>query len=129
MRFNGYAKPAKQHLLGLQDCKVGDACLQVPDALQHERGRQVAAGQASKTRSGCSGRSVFPEILTYLSYNDVFELPTFHAGLYGLVKAFVGMRMSDYQGECSQHVIPRTKRSIMRERGKKIRLTAEFGRP
>ncbi|DBB05418.1 TPA: hypothetical protein ACH3X1_012384 [Trebouxia sp. C0004] len=45
MRFNGYAKPAKQHLLGLQDCKVGDACLQVPDALQHERGRQVAAGQ------------------------------------------------------------------------------------
>ncbi|DBB05419.1 TPA: hypothetical protein ACH3X1_016704 [Trebouxia sp. C0004] len=51
------------------------------------------------------------------------------AGLYGLVKAFVGMSMSDYQGECPQHMIPRTKRSIMRERGKKIRLTAEFGRP
>ncbi|KAL0029437.1 hypothetical protein WJX77_007855 [Trebouxia sp. C0004] len=29
-------------------------------------------------------------LITYLSYNDVFELPTFHAGLYGLVKAFVG---------------------------------------
>ncbi|KAL0039252.1 hypothetical protein WJX77_012732 [Trebouxia sp. C0004] len=46
--------------------------------------------QLWSSRGRSVGRSVFPEILTYLSYNDVFELPTFHAGLYGLVKAFVG---------------------------------------
>ena len=44
-------------------------------------------------------------------------------------ESFIGVGMSDCQGECPQHVIPRTKRSIMREHGKKTRLTAEFGRP
>ncbi len=37
--------------------------------------------------------------------------------------------LSDYAGDCPEHVIPKKKRSVMRERGKKLKLTSEFGRP
>lgn len=50
-------------------------------------------------------------------------------GLYGVLKGFVGFLLSDFTGECPLHIIPRKNRAIMRERGKKLRLTAEFGRP
>ncbi|DBA87963.1 TPA: hypothetical protein ACH3X1_004948 [Trebouxia sp. C0004] len=81
-------------------------------------------------KSGCMGYSEFPRILSYMSYSDVWELPIYHASLYGIVQGFMAVLLSDYSGsDCPQHVIPKKLRSLMRERGKKMRLTAEFGRP
>lgn len=78
--FSGYAAPAEQHILGLPDAKVGDASLQVSDALQHQRAERVENGSLNKSRTGCSGYSVFPQTLSYISYSDFWELPIFHAG-------------------------------------------------
>ncbi|DBB03150.1 TPA: hypothetical protein ACH3X1_013321 [Trebouxia sp. C0004] len=98
--------------------------------MQHQRAKLVEDAKASAQKSGCMGYSEFPRILSYVSYSDVWELPIYHAGLYGIVKGFMAFLLSDYSGSnCPEHVIPKKLRSLMRERGKKLRLTAEFGRP
>lgn len=78
--FGGFAEPAEQHVLDLTPCKVGDACLQLSDGMQHARAKLVEVGQAQPTVAGCTGYSVFPQTLDYVSYNDLFDLPIFHAG-------------------------------------------------
>ncbi|DBB03152.1 TPA: hypothetical protein ACH3X1_013321 [Trebouxia sp. C0004] len=128
--FGGYAEAAEQIFLELGLCKVGDAKLQLSDNMQHQRAKLVEDAKASAQKSGCMGYSEFPRILSYVSYSDVWELPIYHAGLYGIVKGFMAFLLSDYSGSnCPEHVIPKKLRSLMRERGKKLRLTAEFGRP
>lgn len=79
-RFKGYAEPAEQVLLGGSPCKVGAARLQVSDFLHHQRARSVEDGSSAAQKSGCNGYSVFPEMLSYVSYSDVWELPIYHAG-------------------------------------------------
>ncbi|DBA98166.1 TPA: hypothetical protein ACH3X1_014785 [Trebouxia sp. C0004] len=129
-RFGGYADAAEQIFLELGLCKVGDAKLQLSDNMQHQRAKLVEYAKASAQKSGCMGYSEFPRILSYVSYSDVWELPIYHAGLYGIVKGFMAFLLSDFSGsDCPQHVIPKKLRSLMREHGKKLRLTAEFGRP
>lgn len=53
------------------------------------------------------------------------------AGLYGLVKKFITTALEDYGDEADRpaYCVSRRNRAIMRQRGKEIRLTAEFGRP
>ncbi|KAL0027879.1 hypothetical protein WJX77_012618 [Trebouxia sp. C0004] len=55
-------------------------------------------------KSGCMGYSEFPRILSYMSYSDVWELPIYHASLYGIVQGFMAVLLSDYSGsDCPQH--------------------------
>lgn len=46
-----------------------------------------------------------------------------------MVKGFLAEALADYTGDCPLHVISRNDRTTMRNRGKRLRLTAEFGRP
>ena len=78
--FAGYAEPAEQVILDLPACKVGDSRLQLSDAHHHARGLLVEQGKAEPSVAGCTGYSVFPQTLSYISYNDFWELPIFHAG-------------------------------------------------
>ena len=80
----GFAEPAEQHILELPPCKVGDARLQISDSMQHARAKLVEVGQAQPTVAGCTGYSVFRQTLDYVSYNNLFDLPIFHAGEYFL---------------------------------------------
>ena len=66
----GFAEPAEQHILELPPCKVGDARLQISDSMQHARAKLVEVGQAQLTVAGCTGYSVFPQTLDYVSYNN-----------------------------------------------------------
>ena len=79
-RFAGYAEPAEQTILDQPACKVGDSRLQLSDAHHHARGLSVEQGEADPSVAGCTGYSVFPQTLSYISYNDFWELPIFHAG-------------------------------------------------
>ena len=80
-RFKAYAEPAKQSILELDPCKVGDAKLQVSDSLHHSRARAVEDGTMQARLCGCNGYSVFPQMLSYVSYSDVWELPIYPAGM------------------------------------------------
>ena len=62
--FGGFAEPAEQHILDLRPCKVGDACLQLSNSMQHARAKLVEVGQAQPTVAGCTGYSVFPKLWT-----------------------------------------------------------------
>lgn len=37
--------------------------------------------------------------------------------------------LADYTGDCPSHVISKQDRAVMQDRGKRIKLTADFGRP
>ena len=55
---------------------------------------------------------------------------TLYAGMYGVLKNFVTFLLSDYTGsEPPSHVVSKRSRRVLRDRGTKLRLTAEFGRP
>ena len=91
MRFAGYAHESEQNLLGHPALRVGDARVQLTDALQRERAELVDqhhqegpdCGLPPKY-AGCNGLSVLAQPLTYASYNDLFILPIFHAGVLRL---------------------------------------------
>jgi len=53
------------------------------------------------------------------------------AGLYGLVKKFVTIALQDYAEEAYRppYCIPKSNRGQIKQRGKDMQLTAEFGRP
>lgn len=82
-RFDGYAKPAPQAILG-SSCKVGDAVLQLSDNAHSVRALLVEDGSATKQAAGCNGYSEFVRWLDYVSYNNVWELPIYHAGQHHL---------------------------------------------
>ncbi len=86
MRFAGYSQPAPQAILQLGDRRVGDAELQLSDQDQRDRAAMVdeyhaGTGHGVEPRlAGCNGSSILVQPLAYVSYNDLFQLPLYHAG-------------------------------------------------
>ena len=85
MRFAGYSQPAPQVILQLGDRRVGDAELQLSDQDQRDRAAMVdeyhaGTGHGCEPRlAGCNGSSILVQPLAYVSYNDLFQLPLYHA--------------------------------------------------
>lgn len=64
--------------------QVGDRRLRITDEEHETRAMQVELQLLDAKEAGCSGVSVIPEELPYVSYNNLWLFPVCHALLFGV---------------------------------------------
>ncbi|BDA42812.1 hypothetical protein COCOBI_03-7050 [Coccomyxa sp. Obi] len=102
--------------------------------LSHDQHMHVAgeaeAGRFSAKKAGCRGVSPVFKMLPYADRNNLCLVPAAHGFLHGLVKGlwekilYKGKRTEDV----AWYTLSDEKRAILRQRGREIRTTSEFGR-
>lgn len=132
---------------------VGDRRLQLTDNQQMARAVRVqrtASGAARKSAAkdeGCSGLSVIPQYLPYVSYNNIWVAPVIHMLLYGVVVDFLRhifqLKGSKTQTAASRAelvgdsaaaasvtvgVLSSEQKRIISSRAAHLQLTSDFGR-
>ena len=133
-RFLGYKWGAQQTILPHlrnKRLKVGASELQLTDNLMHQRGKLVDQRPELAETAGCTGLSLIPATLSYVSYSNVFVLPFAHTALYGAVADLWAAVLAKYGREESQRpwwVIPHASRALMRQRGATVSMPADMGR-
>lgn len=131
---------------------VGDSRLQLTDEQQAQRALRVynqrgAAKKAAASQEGCNGISVLPQLLPYVSYNNLWVAPVIHMLLYGVVSDFwrhslqvkgsksqVAIQRAELTGDTaglaatSVGVLSAEQKRLISSRAAHIQLTTDFGR-
>lgn len=148
----GVPQPARRGNPSGTAMLVGDSRLQLTDAEQMARALRVSAksGTARKQAAsdeGCSGLSIIPQLLPYVSYKNVWVAPVIHMLLYGVVadflrhilhtkgsKSHAAASRGDLVGDdaavtaANVGVLSQEQKRIISQRAAHIQLTSDFGR-